>query len=748
MHISLLPRLPVAALGLAAALGACQETEPPALISQPALDGEFVPVYRQVSGEAIEQRRAALSTVGPAGGADGDGSSDFYLAIKKSELGQKYFLSAFLSQLAPSGVASGAGGSLGTRVVSFKVQNGKMFVFDVADDKIWSDTFRPEVVLEAYPIVSGFGPFETMRGASDYVLFDPAAGLNRFRMLQDTWTPIEIALSFSQRFRKIPDGATFDQVFSGVLRTETQLTGSTTSVAPPSLTGTLSLALRRYSEGDGYVPTSMPAVEHYFRSPGKLIPNTGTRAFTAAKWTIHPGGPPIVWKIAPFAEQLRDDPQWSDIDFFGTIKAGIESWNEAFGFEVVQAELAAPDESFGDDDVNYFIFDPGRAIAGAFASWRSNPNNGEVRGASVYFAFGILRAIGELPPAGAQAAGGEEAYQAIEPLSARAMPGPRFGWGEASEDRLCDLELPSLEEVLAAGPAAAPAWSRKERIERFLGNVAAHEVGHTLGLRHNFKGSLRPPSSSVMEYITIEDTIAMGPHLGSYDIAAIRYLYGLSPDLPTDPFCNDNQADIVDPDCRRRDMGVTPLTDHFIPTQRAAIEPFLAGRTNSFITPSGLLPHMRLGSTPAVRLQAYGGAMELLRAPVTPPPDAPPTFAARLNAVTQVTLSTLFLLPQPGQPVVPGQPLPLAPPPAQPVLAAAVPDLKAILVNTDGIRSAGNRRLAVDVLKRFQHQLAYTALAEARDAIAEQLPALTGPQAVDTKDLLSRIDRTLAAYFD
>src|SRR5512140_2250387 len=80
--------------------------------------------------------------------------SSFYIAINKSELGKKYFLSAYLTQYFPGAVSYGAARSMGTRVVTFKVQNGKLFVFDAADGRKDSNTFDPSLIVDAYPIVT------------------------------------------------------------------------------------------------------------------------------------------------------------------------------------------------------------------------------------------------------------------------------------------------------------------------------------------------------------------------------------------------------------------------------------------------------------------------------------------------------------------------------------------------------------------------------------------------------------------
>ena len=60
-------------------------------------------------------------------------AASFFLAIKKTELTKRYFLSAYLEQVFPDGVLGGAPSSMGTRVVSFRIQNDQLFLFDASD---------------------------------------------------------------------------------------------------------------------------------------------------------------------------------------------------------------------------------------------------------------------------------------------------------------------------------------------------------------------------------------------------------------------------------------------------------------------------------------------------------------------------------------------------------------------------------------------------------------------------------------
>lgn len=121
----------------------------------------------------------------------------------------------------------------------------------------------------------------------------------------------------------------------------------------------------------------------------------------------------------------------------------------------------------------------------------------------------------------------------------------------------------------------------EEFARELLKGVVFHEVGHALGLAHNFRGSLsydaddasKAFSTSIMDYnhYNEEDGAfeslesSKGPQL-EYDRQIISVLYNEGKDVKdTDaevPACNDEEADSVeggvDPLCNRYDIGADP----------------------------------------------------------------------------------------------------------------------------------------------------------------------------------------------
>jgi hypothetical protein len=213
-----------------------------------------------------------------------------------------------------------------------------------------------------------------------------------------------------------------------------------------------------------------------------------------------------------------------------------------------------------------------------------------------------------------------------------------------------------------------------------------HEVGHTLGLRHNFKGSAFRPladfndvaktsreggSTSVMDYIPANIMPAgttqgeyYAARLGPYDVWAIEYGYrplgGASPDAerrelqkiaersgePALAYATDEDTEPGDPDpfSNRFDLGSDPV--EFARTRAelvAQLMPKIAERLTAKEADGSTPGYERVRQAFGVLLTAHGQAMTFasrLVGGVTASrshrgdPNAPPPFAV-IDAATQ-----------------------------------------------------------------------------------------------------------------
>jgi hypothetical protein len=747
-------RSSIAMVILSASLLAC-ESRP--IDDQPPADAtEEVPSFLSVARPANSDGAAIRNkmVLAPQGAIDPEHT--FYLAVHKRELGKRWFLSAYLKQYFPDSVLGGAAETLGTRVVSFRIQNGKLFVFDVDDRKKDSDTFdNPDVVVDAYPIVDAEG-LKGSRSLSDYVVVDPSAGLNRFGVVGDAFGAgllgfdrFMVEVSFCQRFRSLPDGATFEQAFTGY-SDKPNLNGSGIEPNFFRASGVLGLALRKYQEGEGYTPTEVPGQELYFRSDPKLIPNTGSFQQVAIKWNIHPGAPPIKWLISPLAAQMQESPEVKEagIDLVGALKAGIESWNTAFGFRAIEAEMASPDDSFADDDKNYLIYDVNDSVGYAFADWRNNPNTGEVRGASVYFNHGFVSGALEVtfPPDGARP-------PAPADPEARARPAPRraLTWGPFPRRPLCTLYPAHVKLPAGLDLGASTPTTRKEKVEKFIAHVVSHEVGHTLGLRHNFKGTLVPPSASLMDYVPDELAVT-APVPGPYDIDAIRYLYDLAPTPPGQPFCTDDDIG-ADPSCNMFDATDDPLRKFYgAGYTQFATELLETGFASGSVdyNLAHVVSYARRSAAAADRQAALAIALAPIKTPIPAEKVAShPTYAPVANFLAQRVFARLVPGPMPLDEVPEAAGLKLPPRPLDATVSQQLAvDLGGNVVNLDGIRTFATRRQSVDALKRLQTLSAYEVLRATQSTLRDGgAPTSVDDQAL-LDDLLARITRATTPYFE
>lgn len=307
---------------------------------------------------------------------------------------------------------------------------------------------------------------------------------------------------------------------------------------------------------------------------------------------------------APISEPKKPITFWMDnaipTEYREAVKGGILVWNRAFeriGFKDAIVVKQMPDDAdFDHADMRFNVIRwVSSANAGyAVALFRPNPITGEILNASITVDANMVRYVMAekdflVDPASRihrSKAADEHAHRHVNGVcdyGERATAPARFGY---------------LAATAFADPATAEQVS-KDYLQQFIFHVVSHEMGHILGLRHNFISStestmeqLKNPervaklgtAASVMEY-TPTNLSALGqkgvyfwaPVIGTYDYWAIEYGY-LPIDAPTPEaelprlrqiaskanspglaYQSDEVADGFDPLVTRFDLSARPM---------------------------------------------------------------------------------------------------------------------------------------------------------------------------------------------
>ncbi|MGD9853933.1 MAG: zinc-dependent metalloprotease [Planctomycetaceae bacterium] len=265
-----------------------------------------------------------------------------------------------------------------------------------------------------------------------------------------------------------------------------------------------------------------------------------------------------------------------------TVKAGILEWNKAFqdlGYAGAIEVLQQEDEADWDpEDIRYNTFRWMTADASfAMGPSRVDPRTGQILDADILFDASFL----------------EYWKQDYETLSAQAVERLRPNWtpfhdpeagrprhqhGPADRCLYCNgmqHQMGFAAAALTAAGVAKKGELPEEFIHQGLKEVVMHEVGHTLGLRHNFKASAwktldeitdphrkpdEPLVSSVMDYnpaIIVPPGKDQGLYftqtIGPYDRWAIEYGYK--------PISEDEDAELKKIASRSAEPGLDYATD-------------------------------------------------------------------------------------------------------------------------------------------------------------------------------------------
>ncbi|MFA7331415.1 MAG: zinc-dependent metalloprotease [Candidatus Delongbacteria bacterium] len=322
----------------------------------------------------------------------------------------------------------------------------------------------------------------------------------------------------------------------------------------------------------------------YFETGWRLWGDDGREdpmVHVANRWRLEKREPE-----AALSEPVQPIVYWLEntipAEYRAAVRRGAELWNLAFeraGFQNAFVVKQMPDDADWDPaDIRYNTIrwiSSNEPSFGAMGPSQVNPYTGEILNADIVVEADMVRRVAwgwraSIAPLGRRAAdaGQEAALPAAGEglLLALQQAGERqaAAWADPEQGGVhsCSVAQELAEQAGLAGARLASAGQLAPGdplpwpiVEQYLIQVVAHEVGHTLGLRHNFAASALLPfaglwdstatgatglTGSVMEYngaCVALDPARQGDYytrtLGPYDLFAIEW--GYRPTGETDP---------------------------------------------------------------------------------------------------------------------------------------------------------------------------------------------------------------------
>lgn len=419
-------------------------------------------------------------------------ADNFHVSIPRSALGREYLMSM---SLIPQSLAATSRGLSG-KVVQFELYHDAVDLYEATEGLVVTKDLPSRLLLASFPIVAS---------NSTSIVIDFNRGMRR--VFGQGWysTGGGFRPGAGETVEEVPESRVFAVSDNGnqlVIRQSVQ-SRSREYAQDVQSRYEVRYFFIPYAKGD-FAAKEMPEYEtryaRFWELPGRIEPESGRTTIKMGRFDLTE---PVTFYYS------ANTPR----DYIEAVKDGILYWNRAFGREVVKAERAPEGVTAPDARHNVVQWVPWDSAGFAYADVLFDPLTGRARHGQAYMTsvFGIsgkararalLRAMREIADEGKKDKGDDK---------------PKHGLHWLNHHTACQVDptafaqqmADGLQELLANEELTDEAVLRAS--QDYVREVTAHEVGHVLGLRHNFGGSLAATLSpkeldeAVKAYITGKD---------------------------------------------------------------------------------------------------------------------------------------------------------------------------------------------------------------------------------------------------
>ncbi|MBX3017510.1 MAG: zinc-dependent metalloprotease [Bdellovibrionaceae bacterium] len=512
----------------------------------------------QTSGFRIDPAPAAIDAsfdVTTSGRAGATRPGGFVIGLKKSSL-EKYFL--LIPQLR-SGGAAGHVSLFEPQVVYFKLAGAQVGLFELNVARIYEDITTDNLV-QTFPVAyetADYVYFDWNYGLSAIVARSPYAGAMpgaRRLFTEGTDQLLDVVQSFIDaaefknnvlRVRQV------SRVREAVLRFRkdpSQLTpedGGEVGISEMrDSTMTMDLVLRPYDVAKKNIEPRWSKISKGFGYFTRLMGQAGSAAPREAilRWDTSPERGPIRVRIS----------QNVPAHLIPAVREGIEYWNRVLGRDILKVETGVSPQTGLEERTVMVHWVDWRDAGFAYAGFQSDPLTGEIIQGQIFMTSSWMLS--------------GQSYEDLKGSLSRRVD-PRVHPHPAGAKPLAS----SCAYHADAGriwTERAPGALTEQALPHVIRGVVAHEMGHVMGLRHNFAGSFYngvdeavhlektreflktgaiaalPTATSIMDYSNAIDDVMNGKFIQSgvlsYDESVVAWGYRGDESKKSLPFCTDD----------------------------------------------------------------------------------------------------------------------------------------------------------------------------------------------------------------